>query len=60
MIREWRASKDLNRRVTLFKKKKKVHFGSSMEKGWHGIKVGGKKINLEAAAVIQEVDRGLG
>ena len=22
-----------------------------MEKGWHGIKVGGKKINLEAAAV---------
>lgn len=41
-------------------KKKKVHFGSSMEKGWHGIKVGGKKINLEAAAVIQEADKGLG
>lgn len=59
MIRKWRASKDLNRRVTLLKKKK-VHFGSSMEKGWHGIKVGGKKINLEAAAVIQEADKGLG
>ena len=58
MIRKWRASKDLNRRVTLLKKK--VHFGSSMEKGWHGIKVGGKKINLEAAAVIQEADKGLG
>lgn len=39
---------------------KKVHFGSSMEKGWHGIKVGGKKISLEAASVIQEVDKGLG
>ena len=25
MIREWRASKDLNRRVTLFKKKKKKY-----------------------------------
>ena len=60
MIRKWRASKDLNRRVTLLKKKKKVHFGSSMETGWHGIKVGGKKINLEAAAVIQEADKGLG
>ena len=35
----------------IFFKKKKVHFGSRMEKGWHGIKVGGKKINLEAAAV---------
>lgn len=27
-----------------------------MEKGWHGIKVGGKKINLEAAAVTQEAE----
>lgn len=31
-----------------------------MEKGWRGIKGGGKKVNLEAAGVIQEADKGLG